>query len=104
GITLPGPDRWLFIRQQSPPARLPLKRRRHFHRPCGSRVWHQRLGPDRRIPDGRVFPLRPVLFYSGGTYTTIDDPAATNGTFAFGINDSGMIVGQYMSSSGLHAF
>lgn len=32
---------------------------------------------------------------SGGTYTTIDDPSATNGTFAEAINDRGQIVGFY---------
>jgi hypothetical protein len=31
------------------------------------------------------------------TYTTIDDPLATNGTDAFGINDNGQIVGQYLT-------
>jgi probable HAF family extracellular repeat protein len=34
---------------------------------------------------------------SGGTYTTLDDPLATNGTQAFGINASGQIVGQYQT-------
>jgi hypothetical protein len=30
---------------------------------------------------------------SGGTYTTLDDPLATNGTQAFGINASGQMSG-----------
>jgi probable HAF family extracellular repeat protein len=41
---------------------------------------------------------------SGGSYTTLDDPAATLGTFASGINGSGQIVGQYQNASGLHGF
>jgi probable HAF family extracellular repeat protein len=42
--------------------------------------------------------------FCGGTYTTIDDPLATNGTQAFGINDLGQIVGTYNTSNGTHAF
>ena len=38
------------------------------------------------------------------TYTTIDDPLATNGTRAFGINASGQIVGTYQDNTGLHGF
>src|SRR6476620_1337121 len=39
------------------------------------------------------------------TYTTIDDPAATNGTYAFGINDLGQIVGYYTDLSNyVHSF
>jgi probable HAF family extracellular repeat protein len=41
---------------------------------------------------------------SGGTYTTLDDPLATNGTIAYGINDAGQIVGAYNTSNGTHAF
>src|SRR5262245_66223677 len=37
---------------------------------------------------------------SGGTYTTIDDPSATNETEANGINDAGQIVGDYHDASG----
>src|SRR5436190_4126075 len=33
------------------------------------------------------------------TYTTLDDPLATNGTFAWGINASGQIVGSYGDAS-----
>ncbi|MHB1287607.1 MAG: PEP-CTERM sorting domain-containing protein [Leptospirales bacterium] len=38
------------------------------------------------------------------TYTTINDPNATNGTFAFGINGSGAIVGVYSINSGEYGF
>src|SRR6476659_107826 len=39
------------------------------------------------------------------TYTTIDDPSATNGTYAFGINDLGQIVGYYTDLSNyVHSF
>jgi probable HAF family extracellular repeat protein len=42
--------------------------------------------------------------YSGGangTYTTLDDPSATRGTVALGINDNGAVVGYYaVSGSG----
>jgi hypothetical protein len=40
------------------------------------------------------------------TYTTLDDPSATAGTFAQGINSSGQIVGNYHDNqgSGLHGF
>jgi probable HAF family extracellular repeat protein len=41
---------------------------------------------------------------SGGSYTTLNDPLATNGTRAFGINDMGQIVGTYNTSDGTHAF
>jgi probable HAF family extracellular repeat protein len=41
---------------------------------------------------------------SGGTYTTLDDPLATLGTQAFGINNSGQIVGAYANASGTHGF
>ena len=36
------------------------------------------------------------------TYTTLDDPLATNGTAAFGINATGQIVGDYLNASGAH--
>jgi hypothetical protein len=45
------------------------------------------------------------FLFSGGTYTTHDDPSATNGTFAQGINDAGQIVGFYTNASGItHGF
>jgi probable HAF family extracellular repeat protein len=36
------------------------------------------------------------------TYTTIDDPSGRN-TLAFGINDAGQVVGEYVSN-GIHGF
>jgi probable HAF family extracellular repeat protein len=45
------------------------------------------------------------FLYSGGVYTTINDPLGTNGTFAFGINNKSQIVGEYIDSSGIpHGF
>src|SRR5262249_15364292 len=41
---------------------------------------------------------------SGGTYTSLDDPLATQGTHAFGINDAGQIVGSYGTATGEHGF
>jgi probable HAF family extracellular repeat protein len=41
---------------------------------------------------------------SNGTLTTIDDPFATRGTRALGINDAGQIVGDYQDASGEHGF
>jgi uncharacterized membrane protein len=38
------------------------------------------------------------------TYTTLDDPSATNFTQAFGINSAGQIVGSYGNASGTHGF
>src|SRR5439155_699162 len=38
------------------------------------------------------------------TYTTLDDPLATNGTLGEGINDAGQIVGWYNDSSGTKGF
>lgn len=38
------------------------------------------------------------------TYTTLDDPLATGGTFAFGINATGQVVGYYQNASGSHGF
>src|SRR5262249_18727624 len=46
---------------------------------------------------------RPGIVIVGGTYTTIDDPLATNGTIANGINASGQIVGFYSNATG-HGF
>src|SRR5438132_11876782 len=43
------------------------------------------------------------FLYSGGTYTTLDDPSATNGTLAQGINAPAQIVGHYLDASGTHA-
>src|SRR5205807_504414 len=41
------------------------------------------------------------FLYSGGTYTTLDVPAGTGHTFAYGINNAGQIVGYYIAGSGL---
>src|SRR5215831_17765513 len=37
-------------------------------------------------------------------YTTLDDPLATNGAQAFGINALGQIVGDYLVGTAQHAF
>ena len=37
-------------------------------------------------------------------FIPLDDPSATGGTFATGINASGQIVGHYNTSSGDHGF
>ena len=48
--------------------------------------------------------------YSGGSYTTLDDPAAGTGTFAQGtlaqgINNAGTVVGNYFDAAGVsHGF
>src|SRR5437899_8917343 len=44
------------------------------------------------------------FLYSGGIYTTLDDPSATNGTFVRGINAAGQIVGYYNNNTGTHGF
>src|SRR5262249_46348475 len=41
---------------------------------------------------------------NGGTYTTLDDPLADNGTQAYGINSSGLIVGTYLVGDTPHGF
>jgi hypothetical protein len=41
------------------------------------------------------------FLYSGGSYIPIDDPFATDGTFAYGINDTGQIVGYYLDNTAL---
>ena len=44
-------------------------------------------------------------FNSSGTYTTLNDPLGTKGTQAYGINDAGQIVGDYIDSNGTeHGF
>jgi probable HAF family extracellular repeat protein len=44
------------------------------------------------------------FLYSGGVYTTIDDPLGS-GTYATGINDEGQIVGYYIVGNGVeHGF
>jgi probable HAF family extracellular repeat protein len=44
------------------------------------------------------------FLYSGGIYTTLNDPSATKGTFARGINAAGQIVGYYNNNTGTHGF
>src|SRR5262249_47463264 len=45
------------------------------------------------------------FLFSGGIYTTIDDPLGTHGTMATGINNTGQIVGTYVdSASRQHGF
>ena len=45
------------------------------------------------------------FLYSGGTYTTIDDPLATGKSSATGINDAGQVVGFYLGNDGhFHGF
>jgi probable HAF family extracellular repeat protein len=50
----------------------------------------------------------PVCAQGGWTFTTVDDPAAingTNGTYAQGINDSGQVVGySYDTAGNAHGF
>lgn len=38
------------------------------------------------------------------TFTTLDDPLATNGTFATGVNASGQVVGSYNAGGNAHGF
>jgi hypothetical protein len=58
-------------------------------------------------------PLPPVVnnnglhgfLHRGGAHTTLDDPSATKGTIAAGINAAGQIVGQYTDASNhVHGF
>src|ERR1035438_9058537 len=50
------------------------------------------------------FPYHGFL-YSGGTYTPLNAPGATNSTVAYDINNLGQIVGLYQDSSGAeHGF
>jgi probable HAF family extracellular repeat protein len=45
------------------------------------------------------------FLYINGAWSSLDDPAAANGTFAEDINDSGMIVGYYVDANGApHGF
>jgi len=41
---------------------------------------------------------------SAGVYTSIDPPGAMGGDFAFGINDTGDIVGAYIDGTGIHGY
>jgi probable HAF family extracellular repeat protein len=42
--------------------------------------------------------------YSGGTFTTVDDPQAAAGTALVGINDAGEVLGNYTDATGTHGF
>src|SRR5215472_8430661 len=53
---------------------------------------------------GMMVFIAHAFLLSGGTYTTIDDPLATNGTIASGINAAGQIVGFYSNATGGHGF
>src|SRR5262249_59848787 len=44
------------------------------------------------------------FLFSGGTFTTLDDPLATAGTLALGINNAGQILGYYTNTSSAHGF
>ena len=45
------------------------------------------------------------FLYSGGTYTTIDDPIdAIGNSYPTSINDLGQITGWYQDASGIHGF
>jgi PEP-CTERM motif len=44
------------------------------------------------------------FFYDHGRYTTLDDPLADGGTYAFGINDAGAIVGYYNEGVDTYGF
>jgi uncharacterized membrane protein len=39
------------------------------------------------------------FLFSEGTYTIIDDPLATKGTNAIGVNNNGQIVGEYLNAN-----
>ena len=43
------------------------------------------------------------FLYSGGVFTTIDVPGASE-TFAYGINETGQIVGTFVDATGAHGF
>ena len=73
--------------------------RRSLGHPRHRCIRHQRSWADRRGIH-RQHRRPTASSYSGGTYTTLDDPLATNGTFAFGINALGQIVGAYRDASG----
>jgi probable HAF family extracellular repeat protein len=50
-------------------------------------------------------PLPNGFLYSGGVYTTINDPFDVYGTIPFGINNEGQIVGYYYDGKGVnHGF
>jgi len=44
------------------------------------------------------------FIYANGVFTDVIVPTATAGTIAYGINDSGEVVGQFADSNGTHGF
>jgi probable HAF family extracellular repeat protein len=54
--------------------------------------------------DANLEPHGFALLNLFSGYTAIDDPLGTEGTFATGINDAGLIVGYYQNGSGTHGF
>ena len=44
------------------------------------------------------------FIYANGVFTDVIVPTATAGTIAYGINDSGLVVGQFSDSNGTHGF
>jgi hypothetical protein len=75
------------------------------------RGWHLNSGlPELRTIERRksgkpAMPPAPQGFLlSGGIFTMLDDPLATPGTEAFGIEDAGQIVGFCGDASGTHGF
>jgi len=74
--------------------RRPLRQRRHRHPRIGINNAGQIVG---EYSDGSG--IHGFLF-SGGTYTTLNDPLAPNFTEALGINSAGQIVGDYVPGGG----
>ena len=54
---------------------------------------------DASAPAGFPGPGANGFVYNAGAYTTLRDPLGVNGTFAYGINDSGQIVGFYYDAT-----
>jgi probable HAF family extracellular repeat protein len=44
------------------------------------------------------------FLYNGRTYTTLDDPLGTGSSYAYDINDAGLVVGRYSDHAGMHGF
>ena len=60
---------------------------------------------DQIVGQYQIGSVNHSFLESGGTYTTLDDPAGAMGTFASGINDLGQIVGDYLDADGTrHGF
>jgi probable HAF family extracellular repeat protein len=66
----------------------------------------QIVGTYNDAPAGTCAPTDAVncgnlgFLYSAGTFTTLSDPLGAEGTLAYGINNSGKIVGSYFDSTG----